>query len=246
MAETSVKNTTATLTMSAKDVPICKGKLDCWYMWVLVVFTVALIGVIAVMCVYLKDLHVVKKFAIGFFSLKLSSVEKPPVGLDPNVLGLVAICGGGFVLGLCALWCHIVESMVRERRRALKDHYDFLSNLLNTVKDMRREFPQPTGHAQEYRFFFNCTADATNGKPKQVNPTEVKGGDLSPKSSTQLGTENWTNYYGGVNSCNAPTVSADCGSGTFDYKFCISEQQEQYCPPFWGEKTKHKHKGKQK
>lgn len=246
MAETPVKNTTATLTMSAKDVPIYKSQLDCWCVRVLVAFTVVLIIVIAGMCVYLKDLHVVKEITLEFVNLKFSSVEKPPVGLDPNVLGLVAICGGGLVLGLCALWCHIAESMVRERRRALKDHYDFLSNLLNTVKDMRREFPQPTGHAQEYRFFFNCTADATNGKPKQVNPTEVKGGDLSPKSSTQLGTENWTNYYGGVNSCNAPTVSADCGSGTFDYKFCISEQQEQYCPPFWGEKTKHKHKGKQK
>ena len=227
MAETSVKNTTATLTMSAKDVPICKGKLDCWYMWVLVVFTVALIGVIAVMCVYLKDLHVVKKFAIGFFSLKLSSVEKPPVGLDPNVLGLVAICGGGLVLGLCALWCHIAESMVRERRRALKDHYDFLSNLLNTVKDMRRECPQPTGHAQEYRFFFNCTADATNGKPKQVNPAENDGDDQSPN---EQGTEN-TTYpnveVGSGNSGSEPT-SADyrCDYSSFcNFEFYDSVQQ---------------------
>lgn len=227
MAETPVKNTTATLTMSAKDVPIYKGKLDGWFVGVLVVCTVALIGVIAVMCVYLKDLHVVKKVAFEFVNLKLSSVEKPPVGLDPNAFGLVAICGGGLVLGLCALWCHIAESMVRERHRALKDHYDFLSNLLSTVKDMRRECPQPKGHAQEYRFFFNCTADTTNGKLKQVNPAESGGDD---QSSDEQGTEN-TTYpnveVGSGNSCSEST-SADyhCDYASFcKFEFCDSVQQ---------------------
>lgn len=228
MAETPVKNTTATLTMSAKDVPIYKSQLDCWCVGVLVIFTVVLIGAIAGMCVYLKDFHVVKKFAIGFFNLKFSSVEKPPVGLDPNVLGLVAICGGGLVLGLSALWCHIAESMVRERRRALKDHYDFLSNLLSTVKDMRRECPQPTGHAQEYRFFFNCTADATNGKPKQVNPAENDGDDQSPN---EQGTENTTYHnveVGSGNSGSEPT-SADyrCDySSSCNFEFYDSVQQD--------------------
>lgn len=227
MAETPVKNTTATLTMSAKDVPIYKSQLDCWCVRVLVAFTVVLIIVIAGMCVYLKDLHVVKEITLEFVNLKFSSVEKPPVGLDPNVLGLVAICGGGLVLGLCALWCHIAESMVRERRRALKDLYDFLSNLLSTVKDMRKECPQPTGHAQEYRFFFNCTADATNGKPKQVNPAENDGDDQSPN---EQGTEN-TTYpnveVGSGNSGSEPT-SADyrCGYSSFcNFEFYDSVQQ---------------------
>lgn len=227
MAETPVKNTTATLTMSAKDVPIYKSQLDCWCVRVLVAFTVVLIIVIAGMCVYLKDLHVVKEITLEFVNLKFSSVEKPPVGLDPNVLGLVAICGGGLVLGLCALWCHIAESMVRERRRALKDLYDFLSNLLSTVKDMRKECPQPTGHAQEYRFFFNCTADATNGKPKQVNPAENDGDDQSPN---EQGTEN-TTYpnveVGSGNSGSEPT-SADyrCDYSSFcNFEFYDSVQQ---------------------
>lgn len=233
MAETPVKSTTATLTMSAKDVPIYKSKLDFWCVGVLVAFTVVLIGVIVGMCTYLKDLHVVKEVTIGFFNLRLSSVEKPPVGLDPNVLGLVAICGGGLVLGLSALWCHIAESMVRERRRALKDHYDFLSNLLSTVKDMRRECPQPTGHAQEYRFFFNCTADATNGKSKQVNPTEGDGGDQSPD---EQGKENVPHSNGEVGSgCSTrfPTSSADyCSNCTnlyeiYEIKFCDSVQQAE-------------------
>lgn len=88
-----------------------------------------------------KDVHALK-IDLGTMPLSVKVAHS-----NPDLLCLVVTCCvAALSLVFCTLLCHVRAKMMQERRRALKDRYDFVSQLFNTIKDMKPFPPWMAGN----------------------------------------------------------------------------------------------------
>lgn len=101
----------------------------------------SILVIICIIWVCVKDVHALK-IDLGTTPLSVKVAHS-----NPDLLCLVVTCCvAALSLVFCTLLCHVRAKMVQERRRALKDRYDFVSQLFNTIKDMRPFPPWMAGN----------------------------------------------------------------------------------------------------
>ena len=117
---------------------------------------------------------------------------------NPDLLYLVVTCCVAVLsLVFCTLLCHVRVKMVQERRRALKDRYDFVSQLFNTVKDMRPFLPWTAGNGLGGKVYFGPMPDKTKtvyetkdtGKKTTEEAAEAKDTESGKKEGEERGAE---------------------------------------------------------
>lgn len=100
-----------------------------------------LLAVAYIVCFCIKDVNALK-IDMGTTPLSVKVAHS-----NPDLLCLVVpCCVAALSLVFCTLLYHVGAKMMQERRRALKDRYDFVSQLFNTIKDMKPFPPWMAGN----------------------------------------------------------------------------------------------------